>query len=191
MLGDLLLNATEDVRDVLGVGDLVLDCVEDHLLGELSADERLVLAGALRGGEAAVVTAALAADLGDRGATAIRRPCSRRADVWGSGPAGSPAPWRSRACRCRPATCGALIAPLPDRLQQGLRDDLQFLVRVDDPLGLRLLEATATTGPRIPATFGAVPDPSAGVLLVVEDPADGGGRPALRRSDAARARPPR
>ncbi|MDQ2760674.1 MAG: hypothetical protein M3Y17_09680 [Actinomycetota bacterium] len=53
---------------MLGIGDLLLDGGQDDLFDEGPADERLVVARALGGGEATVVAAALAADLGDGGA---------------------------------------------------------------------------------------------------------------------------
>jgi hypothetical protein len=59
-LRDLLLDALEDICDVLGLGDSFLDGIEDDALGEGPADERLVLARAFRGGKAAVVAATLA-----------------------------------------------------------------------------------------------------------------------------------
>jgi len=65
-LGDLFFDALEHVGDVLRVGDPLLDRSEDHPLGERPAHERLVVASTLRGREAAVVAAALAADLCDR-----------------------------------------------------------------------------------------------------------------------------
>jgi hypothetical protein len=65
-LGYLLLDQLKNVCDGFRVGELVLDGLEDHLLGEGPADERLVITGPLGGSEAAVVAAILAADLRDR-----------------------------------------------------------------------------------------------------------------------------
>jgi len=68
-LGDLLFHTLEHVGDVRGVGDLLLDATEDHLLGKRSAHQRLVPARAVRGGQTAVVATALAAHLSNGGTT--------------------------------------------------------------------------------------------------------------------------
>jgi hypothetical protein len=59
-LRDLFLNAAEDVSDVLGIGDLLLDGAEDDLLSEGPPDKGPVLACSLCGGQTAVVAAVLA-----------------------------------------------------------------------------------------------------------------------------------
>jgi hypothetical protein len=69
--GDLFLDAAERVGDVLRIGDLLLDRAENDLLHEGSADEHLVVARALRGGQATVVAAALTAHLGDGGSARV------------------------------------------------------------------------------------------------------------------------
>lgn len=67
-LRNLRLDPLEDVCDVLGIGDLLLDGSKDDLLGERSSDEGFVVAGSFGGREAPGIAAALAADLSDRGA---------------------------------------------------------------------------------------------------------------------------
>jgi hypothetical protein len=77
------------------------------------------------------------------------------------------------------------LPPLPDVVPQLLGNDPQLLVLVDDPFGLGLVEPPASTRLRISSALGAVPDPSARVLLVVQDAADRRGRPSLGGADAA------
>jgi hypothetical protein len=179
-LRHLGFDALDQVADVLGPIELLPDCLQDDRLGELPADEHLVLAGALRRAEAAVVPAGLPAHLGDRRATL---PADHRAREQVRGEVPLPATLTARestpALATRPAS-PHLLAPDLGLLPQRRGHDAQRLVLLHHPLGLGLRESAPSPRPRVAPALRLVPHPARDVLLVVQDPAHGRGRPALR-----------
>ncbi|HTP18680.1 MAG TPA: hypothetical protein VMJ65_03695 [Solirubrobacteraceae bacterium] len=178
-LGDLVFNSVQHVGDVLGISYLLLNGSDDDGLSESPTDERLVVAGALCGGQAAVVAAPLPltwAMVAPHDPQTMA-PASRLGrEVRLPAPLLLREPTLAVAAVPRPMH---RLPPLPDGVPQLLGNDPQLVVLVDDPLGLRLIEAPPPAGLRIPSALRLVPNPAAGVLLVVEDPSDGGGRPSL------------
>src|SRR6266487_3943171 len=80
-------------------------------------------------------------------------------------------PWAlEKPRRCSPGQVTADRLPArSDSLPEVLREDAESLLRLDDPLALRLPESAASPGARVAPALGPVPDPSTDVLLVVED----------------------
>ncbi|MEZ4354693.1 MAG: hypothetical protein R3F16_13700 [Myxococcota bacterium] len=184
--GDFRLDALEQVADVLGLIELLPDRLQDDCLRELPTDEHLVLAGALRGTEAAVVATSPSAHLGDRRSAL---PAQHRAREQVRREVPLPATLIAREAApplaTRPAAAH-FLAPGSNLIPQRRRHDAQRLVLLNDPLGLGLREPAPSAGTRVTTALGLVPHPATDVLLVVEDPAHGRGRPAFRG-----AHPPR
>ena len=178
-LGDLPFQALENVANRAGVSKMLLNGLDDDLLGYYPPEHDSVVAATISGSGTPVVAAVPAADEPDPAVAtaAIHRAREQvvRKELDPTALAGREA---SVALATRPDAAN-LGAPSANPLPQLLRNDPQRLVVENLPFRLGLLVEATLAVPWVAAATRLVPDPVAGVLLPVENAGDGTGRPAL------------